>query len=127
MVRFFFKMIVLNKNIDSTVILTLTENQTHENSDWLIKITNDLSGKETLITLTDLSQSKERYNKFIINLNEETGFSSYVVYEMPVASPKSTDISLAYGIVEIGKVFIDEPKVVNVFSVSENKNNAVFE
>lgn len=129
MVPFFIKMIVLDKNNLKSFPLTLWENSQYPLHDYLLEFTNDITGEKKYYTPTDTSPAPERYNEFMIDPQGLTGFSSYIAYEMPPTSPRSTDVALAYGIVETGKVLIiDSIQSESVsFDTDDKKNNAVFE
>lgn len=86
-------MIRFNKDAVNTVVVTLTENATVANPIYLFLFTNQQSNVDYYFTATDLSNFKERYNKFLITeklnpntLNgeislDEEGFYNYFVYQ----------------------------------------------
>ncbi len=112
-------MIKILKSQANTVILTLNEKKTTSNDDVLFEFINDMQNTVKLFTATDLANIP-RYNKFIITDSTTenpytgtmnftpSGYWTYTIYEMPVASPVSLDPTVALGILEQGKVFVIE-------------------
>ncbi len=119
-------MIYLYKNQSNTVVLTLDEKATNSTHDWLFEFTNDITNSVKYATLSDISTTPLRYNEF--NLTEgvdvllQEGSWTYRVYEMPVLSPPSINPNLAYGVVEVGKVWVEDLSVNNVDSFDEDEN-----
>lgn len=99
-------MILINKDSTSTLTLTLTEKCYLSNPYFLFSFFNSVTQETKNFLLTDTSQYTDRYNRF--SFIEPTtadlieGYWDYTVYEQ--ASASNTDPTLAYGIVEIGKV-----------------------
>ena len=87
-------MLLINKNANNTLILTLTEKVTIASPTFLFKFTNDLTRESILFISANLSTYKDRYDKFlitetsgtinassgVINLNP-TGFWKYEIFE----------------------------------------------
>jgi hypothetical protein len=77
-------MIILTKDIQNTIILTLTEKGL-TNSDVTLQITNDNTKEILSFTISDVSLYKDRYNKFIINeemMDLTSTKYTYKVYDM---------------------------------------------
>lgn len=120
-------MLYLYKNQTNNIVLTLDEKATNSTHDWLFEFTNDITNSVKYATLSDVSSAPLRYNEF--NLVESTdvilqeGSWTYRVYEMPVLSPPSTNKNLAYAVVEVGKVWVEDLTVDIVESFDEDENN----
>ena len=132
----------IQKGIDNTVVLTLSEKSTLLSPEYLIEFTSNLAGSKTskVVALTDVSDYIESYNKFIITeSNTEdlqnsivylspVGKWSYIVYEMESSSPRNMNTADAVGIVETGICEVDGvDEIRNVFDEDETKNNGVFD
>ena len=132
----------IQKGIDNTVVLTLSEKSTLLSPEYLIEFTSNLAGSKTskVVALTDISYYVESYNKFIITeSNTEdlqnsivylspVGKWSYIVYEMESSSPRNMNTADAVGIVETGICEVEGvDEVRNVFDEDETKNNGVFD
>jgi hypothetical protein len=87
-------MVIINKNANSYLRLSLAEKSTLTTPYYLFVFTNDLTKQEKIFTQFDSSSYPYRYNEFlitdstsenlssgVINFNP-TGFWSYKVYEM---------------------------------------------
>lgn len=73
-------MVVINKNSNNTLILTLTEKVTIASPTFLFKLTNDLTRESVLFLSANLSSYKDRYDKFLITETSGTvNFSSGVI------------------------------------------------
>ena len=108
-------MLVINKNSNNTLILTLTEKVTIASPTFLFKLTNDLTRESVLFLSANLSSYKDRYDKFlitetsgtinassgVINLNP-TGFWKYQIFEQ--ASTSNLLESATGSMVENGKI-----------------------
>ena len=101
-------MIHFTKNSTSTIILTLTEKQTLTSPNYLFwfksRGTNQIVSF-VVLNAGDLSQHKERYNEFDIDVNDyfedsPEGDWEYKIYEQ--TSTTNTDPDLATGLVEDG-------------------------
>ena len=132
----------IQKGIDNTVVLTLSEKSTLLSPEYLIEFTSNLAGGKTskVVAITDISDYVESYNKFIITeSNTEdlqnsivylspVGKWSYIVYEMESSSPRNMNTAEAVGIVETGICEVEGvDEVRNVFDEDETKNNGVFD
>lgn len=134
-------MIIITKGISQYIVLTLDEKATQEQHNYILKFTHVQSGQSKVLYSPDVSLTPERFNKFLIEetVNEDlvngkvslepTGQWDYVAYEMPISSPQSLDASLAYGIVEEGRLFVkDSTENINVhFDSDDTKDTAVFD
>lgn len=112
---YYFDMLLINKNANNTLILTLTEKVTIPSPTFLFKFTNDLTRESVLFISTNLSNQTSRYDKFlitetsgtinassgVINLNP-TGFWKYEIFEQ--ASPTNLLESATGAKVESGKL-----------------------
>jgi len=108
-------MLVINKNSNNTLILTLTEKVTIASPTFLFKLTNDLTRDSVLFLSANLSSYKDRYDKFlitetsgtinassgVINLNP-TGYWKYQIFEQ--ASTSNLLESATGSMVENGKI-----------------------
>ena len=108
-------MLVINKNSNNTLILTLTEKVTIASPTFLFKLTNDLTRESVLFLSANLSAYKDRYDKFlitetsgtinassgVINLNP-TGYWKYQIFEQ--ASTSNLLESATGSMVENGKI-----------------------
>ncbi len=133
------------KNTVNKIALTLTEKALYANSEWLIKLENDMNGDNgsKVFAVDDISDSvqRKRANVFYVTESETedllnatvslspTGRWNYIAYEMAPSSPRSLDTNNALSIVETGICMVTDPTEgqVNVFDVDENKNNATFD
>lgn len=108
-------MLLINKNANNTLILTLTEKSSIANPTYLFKFTNDLTRDSVIFISADLSAYTDRYNKFLItetsgtnNLTSgvitlnPTGFWKYEIYEQ--ASASNLLVGLSGAMVENGKL-----------------------
>ena len=123
-------MILINKNENNTIIVTLKEKTTLDSPTYLFKFTNDITKDSVKFIATNLSSYQYRYDQFLItetsgstNLTSgvielsPTGFWSYTIYEQ--SSTTSLDERQATGIVETGKV-----QVVGDPTISPKYDNA---
>ena len=108
-------MLLINKNSNNTLILTLTEKVTIASPTFLFKFTNDLTRESVLFISANLSSYKDRYDKFlitetsgtinassgVINLNP-TGYWKYQIFEQ--ASTSNLLESATGSMVENGKI-----------------------
>lgn len=108
-------MLVINKNSNNTLILTVTEKVTIASPTFLFKLTNDLTRESVLFLSANLSAYKDRYDKFlitetsgtinvssgVINLNP-TGFWKYEIFEQ--VSTSNLLESATGAMVENGKI-----------------------
>ena len=108
-------MLLINKNSNNTLILTLTEKVTIASPTFLFKFTNDLTRESVLFISANLSSYKDRYDKFlitetsgtinassgVINLNP-TGYWKYQIFEQ--ASTSNLLESATGSLVENGKI-----------------------
>lgn len=108
-------MLLINKNSNNTLVLTLTEKATIASPTYLFKFTNDLTRESVLFIAANLSAYTDRYDKFlitetsgavntssgVINLSP-TGFWKYEIFEQ--ASTTNLLQSLTGAMVENGKL-----------------------
>ena len=100
-------MIKINKGVENTFDLTLSEKATLTDPFFLFVFKNDLTKEETKKVIGDSSSYIYRYNRFIITEGTDitfapTGDWHYKVYEQ--TSSTNTDVSQSTGLVEQGKV-----------------------
>jgi hypothetical protein len=130
-------MIYLYKSQANTAIFTLNEAATNTTFDVLFEFINVTTGEEKLFTQTDTSQV-ERYNKFIIiesntenlyngTIKLEAGQWTYTVYEMPVASPPSLSKVNSVGVLEIGRITVQDATSDVTEYGNDTKDNPTFE
>lgn len=136
-------MLIKKNTVNNNITLTLTEKASAVNSDWLLKLTNDIAGSdsERLIALHDIGEYPSRANIFNIteSVNEDlvnsivclnpTGQWSYEIFEMAPSSPRNMDTSQAIKMVETGRCFVEDDNELkeNFFNDEDKKNSAVFE
>lgn len=89
-------MIVLTKGVTSTIVVTLTEKQLLTNPNYLFVFTGRTTNTEVkfvLLNASDISQYKDRYNKFSISntlfTNAKPQQYTYNIYEQ--SSTTNTD------------------------------------
>lgn len=108
-------MLVINKNSNNTLILTLTEKVTIASPTFLFKLTNDLTRESVLFLSANLSSYKDRYDKFLITetsgtinassgviILNPTGYWKYQIFEQ--ASTSNLLESATGSMVENGKI-----------------------
>lgn len=124
-------MLLINKNVNNTLILTLTEKATIISPTYLFKFTNDLTRESVLFISANLSSYKSRFDKFlitetsgvvnvssgVINLSP-TGFWKYEIFEQ--ASTSNLLESLTGAKVESGKL-----KVIGTDTIRNVYNPAI--
>jgi len=111
------------KSASNTIVVTLTENSTVSNPIYLWLFTNQQTNVAYYFIGTDISQYKERYNKFIITdqanpntLNGQTqlgneGFYDYEIYQTSLSSTSgltTAEDAVQYitKVVEVGLVWV---------------------
>lgn len=123
------------------VALTLNEHATTNDSEWLIKFTNNITGQSKVLAVTDISEYQERSNIFLIEESEDqdlshsvielspTGQWVYTAYEMAPSSPRNMDVLDALTEVETKRVTVYDPNefTTNNFSEDDEINNGVFD
>lgn len=108
-------MILINKNANNLITVTLQERTTLSSPTYLFKFTNDVTGSSVKFIATNTSSYTYRYDQFLItetsgstNLTSgvitlsPNGFWSYTIYEQ--TSTTNLNEAEATGIVETGKV-----------------------
>lgn len=107
-------MIYITRDTVSTVVVTLTQAQTITSPYFLFKIASNFNTDFTPVYVapTDLSVTKERYNKFEFNLDIPKGEYTYFAYEC--IDPNPTDENDATGdYIETGLLICDSADDVN--------------
>ena len=91
-------MISFQKNIANNVVVTLTENSTVTNPIYLFNFVSQQTLKEYYFIASDISNYKQRYNKFVVTekpspntLSNEVdlgkeGFYDYYIYQTSLAN-----------------------------------------
>lgn len=106
-------MILLTKNTTGTIIVTLAEKQTITDANFLFVFTSHVTNNEVkfvLVTTSDVSTNKERWNEFDVVVNtyfssEPEGWFTYDVYEQE--STTNTDPT-GLTKVESGMMFLSD-------------------
>lgn len=126
-------MLLIIKNANNTLTLTLTEKVTITSPTFLFKFTNDITRESVLFISANLSTQTSRYDKFLITetsgtINassgvielDPTGFWKYEIFEQ--ASTTNLLESLTGAMVETGKAkVIGIETVRNVFNPTTKK------
>lgn len=107
-------MLVINKNTNNTLIVTLQEKVTLTNPYYLFVFQNDVTLDKVCFLQSNISTHQERYDEFLIterstSLNASSGIIeflpvgswTYFVYEQ--ASSSNLDPTLTGGLLETGK------------------------
>lgn len=127
-------MILINKNTENAVVLTLSEKTTLDPVYYLFEVINDTTNDVKCFLCTDISANKLRYNEFIIteNVNEDllngtvslflSGYYKYSIYEQ--SSSTNLDPTLATNLVEVGKLRVVANET-NIDTYSGNQTNYV--
>ena len=77
-------MVIVNKNTNNTLILTLTEKSTLSSPNYLFEFTSEMSQDRVLFIAEDLSTSPSRYNEFLITeTSGTTDFTSGTITLSP--------------------------------------------
>ena len=110
-------MVIINKNSNNTMILTLTENCTLTSPYYLFEFKSDVTYESVCFIAADLSTHQERYNEFLItetsgtpNLTSgtielnPTGTWTYRVFEQTSSSNLNPSLADNTTPIEIGKV-----------------------
>jgi hypothetical protein len=59
-------MLVINKNANNTLVMTLTEKSTLSSPYFLFEFKSDITNNRVVFLASDLSNYNDRYNKFLI-------------------------------------------------------------
>jgi len=131
----------LIKNHVNTIALTLTEKAIANDSEWLIKLTNDVTGQSKIFAVEDISEFQERANIFLIEENDTedlrngivslspSGQWTYRVYEMAPSSPRNLETEYSLGEVKSGRALVEDltENEKNNFDEDDQINNQVFD
>lgn len=107
-------MLLINKNSNNTLVLTLTEKSMLSSPTYLFRFTSDLTRESVLFIASNLSTQTQRFDKFlitetsgttnltsgVINLSP-TGFWKYEIYEQ--TSTSNLVVNSSCLLVETGK------------------------
>lgn len=104
----------IEKNTSNIVVVTLNEKQTTNGPDFLLELTNDYTKKSQVLSVVDISNFPEAYNKFIIYEPNDISLSpsgqwSYRFLEMTPTSPKDQDPDNAITVLETGICVVFDP------------------
>lgn len=123
-------MIYVKDGIQNNVSLTLKENTTISPVYYLFVFENDFTKDKVYKLPTQLS-SNSRYTEFMIDLTDDTGYDllptgwwSYKVYQQ--GSDTNLDPDLSQGMIERGKMLVDEGDIKEVETItylSDNETN----
>lgn len=102
-------MIVLERNVATTFVVTLFEKTTISQVYYLLELTSSIDEVSYFI-LNELSTSLERYNKFELTATLPAGEYNYTIYESAVENPTINDVS---GIVEKGLSIITDDGIID--------------
>lgn len=115
-------MILLTDGINSDVVVTLTENVSLTNPDYIFIFVNDNTGKKVACKAVDVSAFPTRYNQFSITVKtnpaplsgevylDNYGFFHYYAYEIASANAfnfntvDTLDLETMTGLLEVGKM-----------------------
>lgn len=123
-------MLYVKSGIINPVSLTLRENTTISPVYYLFEFQNDFT-KDKLYKLPPMVSSNSRYTEFHIDLGEDgfsmtpSGWWSYKVYQQ--TSETNLDPLLSQGLIEKGKLLVDEGDIKEVETIkyiSDNENNS---
>lgn len=104
-------MIYIEKNIESTVALTLGDSSLLINPYFLFEIINNLTLDSFFISYPDLSGYPERYSLFHFDLDIPKGEYTYNVYESE--NPNPTELSDTTEIlIETGIMIVNDDTVL---------------
>jgi hypothetical protein len=133
-------MILLKTNQVNTMVVTVSQNATIANPEWLFSFTHIFSKQQVRFIPTDISSHKVRYDEFIfvegsgvgqINFPYE-GQYTYGIYQQPTGSG-NLNPALSSGLIETGvaTVFTQTGMTTNDFyfeyvSNDEDNSNYIF-
>lgn len=123
----YYIVILINKNQNNLITVTLLEKATLDSPVYLFRFTNDVQGNAVRFIATNISAYNSRYDQFLITETSGTtnltsgvielspaGSWSYSIYEQ--TSLTNLNENLATGIVETGKVkVVGSDTVTNAF------------
>jgi len=133
-------MILVNKNSNNTLVMTLTEKSTLTNPYFLFNFVSDVTGNSVNFIATDLSSYTDRYNKFLITETSgtaiytsgtielsPTGTWTYKVYEQTSSTNLNPLLATNTTPLEVGQVkvkgtetsYISNSGLDNTFIVNE--------
>jgi hypothetical protein len=103
-------MIVLERNVATTFVVTLLENTTITTVFYLLQLTSSID-VVSYFSLTEESTSLQRYNKFTLDVEDlPVGEYEYTIYQCDVEEPTIED---AQGIVEKGIAIITDDGIID--------------
>jgi len=80
-------MVIINKNANNTVIMTLTEKVTLSSPYFLFEFTSDITNSRVVFLASDLSNYNDRYNQFLITeTSGTTDFTSGTIEMNPTGT-----------------------------------------
>lgn len=110
-------MILINKNQNNYLYVTLTEKSTLSSPYYLFEFKNDLTYQSVCFIASDISEQSQRYNKFLITETsgteiltsgtitlEPSGFWSYRIFEQTSSTNLNPSLADNTTPIEVGKV-----------------------
>lgn len=104
-------MLLIKKNIENRLVVTLTELTTIENPTYLWVVRCEQTHEVYTFILEDVSEFKERYNEFMLDEGQDVTFNQTGYYYYEVHEQESTTNllpNLSGQIVEVGRIRIKE-------------------
>ena len=119
-------MLRLEKNQQSTLIVTVSELKTLSNPYWLFEFMHEQSFEKVYCILTNISTGTDRYDEFQLTDGVEvtfpySGFYTYKIYEQ--TSSSNLDPDLATSLCEEGRAHVWEPSASDQIYDSTIVNN----
>lgn len=108
-------MLLLDKNTENIIIVTCNEAVTVTDPYYQIIFTNEQTGEQETLDITDESQYPERYNAFTVNVSETYVTSGsvdldYGFYRYEIKFGSISDPAFAMTRCEIGRAYVRRPE-----------------
>ena len=126
-------MILINKNSNNTMVMTLTEKSTLTNPYFLFNFVSDVTGNAVNFIATDLSNYTDRYNQFLITETSGTnnytsgtitlspeGTWTYKVYEQTSSTNLNPLLATNTSPLEVGQVKVKGTETPYISNNSDN-------
>jgi hypothetical protein len=119
-------MILIHKNTDNNVVVTLKDSTTIEDPVYTLLITSNENTSQTLITLVDdISINIARYNQFLLNdptdIDIPTGWYDYFIFESVGTFNQATD-----KIIEGGKLKVKDGNAITTPSFTPSQEEQIY-
>ena len=104
-------MLLIKKNTENTLVVTLTELTTIDNPTYLWTVKCEQNQHVYNFILTDISEFKNRYNEFILEEGVDVEFNQTGYYYYTIRQQSSTtnlDPEFSGDIVEVGRIRIKD-------------------